>query len=354
MGCKCRIIYLLTILVLMLCACGTNTGNEITEITVNAENAKYWYVSGEEIDPSGLVITAHLSNGNTVKVDPMECEFIKPAFAPYGEKEVTVVFKGMKGAYSIYTCPSIVENDEYITYLIRMNENGSRVTLTTVLCESNQPYVLIFPGGAYQTCSPYGNEGYAYAAEIKAAGYNAFILEYSTETEHPAPLEDVNTAMEIIADCQKSWGVSLDHYAVMGSSAGGHLAATWCMKEIGYQKYNQERPAAVLLAYAATNMEDGILDALLGDNADPALRTLLSVDKHIDSEYPPTYQWVFDEDNLGITRHTMLMDAALTDAGVDHLTRVYAGAAHGTGLSIGLSSEGWIDEAISFWEQQMH
>ena len=49
------------LLLLGLCACARTPKDEVTGITINADNAKYWYLSGQEIDPTGLVITATLS-----------------------------------------------------------------------------------------------------------------------------------------------------------------------------------------------------------------------------------------------------------------------------------------------------
>ena len=261
------------LLLLGLCACARTPKDEVTGITINADNAKYWYLSGQEIDPTGLVITATLSSGGTMELDPADCEFVMPPFVPYGEKEVKVTFDGFEASYTIYTCPSALENDDYTTYQIRTNENGSRVSLTPVLVGDNKPFVLIFPGGGYEGCSPYGNDGYAYAAEIKKAGYNAFILQYSVKMEHPAPLDDVNTALEIIEDCKDFFGVTMDNYAVMGSSAGGHLAASWCTKEIGFEHYGKEQPAAALLAYAVTNASGSSGSVLLGEHPSEDLRS---------------------------------------------------------------------------------
>ena len=100
------------LLLLGLCACARTPKDEVTGITINADNAKYWYLSGQEIDPTGLVITATLSSGGTMELDPADCEFVMPPFVPYGEKEVKVTFDGFEASYTIYTCPSALENDD--------------------------------------------------------------------------------------------------------------------------------------------------------------------------------------------------------------------------------------------------
>ena len=91
------------LLLLGLCACARTPKDEVTGITINADNAKYWYLSGQEIDPTGLVITATLSSGGTMELDPADCEFVMPPFVPYGEKEVKVTFDGFEASYTIYT-----------------------------------------------------------------------------------------------------------------------------------------------------------------------------------------------------------------------------------------------------------
>lgn len=342
---------LLLAVLLLFCACAKA---EVTGITVNADNAKYWYLSGQDIDTRGLVITACLSDGTETRIDPADCTIEKPRFVPYGEKEVVITYGAYSASYPIYTCPSVMETDAYTTYQIRTNENGSRVSLTPVLTGENKPFVLVMPGGAYAACSPYGNEGYAYAARIKELGYNAIILEYSVNMAHPAPLDDVNTALDIIADNAEFFGLNPDSYAVCGSSAGGHLAATWSTKGVGYAHYGKSAPSAVILAYAATHIFEDSRPVLFAGNDSPDLRRSLSADENVDADYPPVFEWTFEVDEYNVPAHIALMDAALEAAGVPHVTHVYPGGSHGLGLAAGTVAEGWMDEAVAFWSSHMN
>ena len=52
-------------------------------------------------------------------------------------------------------------------------------------CEK-RPGILILPGGGYEYCS--AREGEPVAMHYLAEGYNAFVLIYSCNTRHPAPL----------------------------------------------------------------------------------------------------------------------------------------------------------------------
>ncbi|MBR3178247.1 MAG: alpha/beta hydrolase [Clostridia bacterium] len=322
-----------------------------TSISVDSSNAKYWYVSGTEIDPSGLVIHASMTDGTTKEIPVSECSFEKPAFAPYGEKEVTVHYGDLSAVYPIYSCPSAAETDSYTTYTVRLNENGSRVTLTASLVGENKPFVLIFPGGGYAAVYM-RQEGFDYAAEINRLGFNAFILEYSVNMEHPAPLNDVNTAYEIIEQNKDFFHVTMDNYAVCGSSAGGHLAATWSTNIVGAAHYEKPRPAAVILAYASTHIFEDSRSNLVGENASDERKHSLSADENVDFAFPPTYNWVFVEDTE-VAKHTRLMEAALENAGVPHITRYFVGGKHGLGLAEKTEAFGWMEEAITFWQEHL-
>ena len=357
---KKRIFLLLSlcILVLLLFACTSGTVSSAPEadpvsLSVDASKAKYWYVSGAEIDPAGLVITAALSDGSVKEIAVTECTYDKPPFVPYGEKEVIVHFGELSATYPIYTCPSTTETEKHTTYLIRKNENGKQVTLTASLVDQETPFVLILPGGGYTTALPTGNEGCGYADRINALGYNAFVLEYSTQMQHPAPLDDVDLAYEIIEQNRDFFGVTMDNYAVCGSSAGGHLAGTWCTENVGYAHYNRPRPAAAILVYPVisfVNKSDGeTQNNLIGNDPSKEIVHALSIDEHVSSNYPPTYLWVFVED--GLMPDTELMEKTLENAGVPHIARYFHGGRHGIGLAEGTEAEGWLDEAIAFWRE---
>lgn len=328
---------------------GCSKALEPTEITVDATNAKFFYVSGNEIDPAGLVITAISPDGSQKPIPASACTFDKPAFAPYGEKEVVVHYGELTASYPIYTCPSSTETDTYTTYTVHVNENGSRVTLTASLVGEDKPFVLIFPGGGYAAVYMQ-QEGYDYAAEINRLGFNAFILEYSVNMEHPAPLDDVNVAYEIIEQNKDFFHVSMDNYAVCGSSAGGHLAATWSSNTVGAAHYGKPRPAAAILAYASTHIYDDSRSNLIGENASDERKRSLSADENVDADYPPTYNWVFVEDET-VAVHTQLMETALEKAGIPHITRYFVGGRHGLGLAEGTEAYGWMEEAIAFWQE---
>lgn len=88
-----------------------------------------------------------------------------------------------------------------------------------------RPAVLILPGGAYTHLSE--READPIAFGYLKAGYQAFILRYSCHGQGgwPAPLNDYKKAIHLIHEHAEEWHIFENKTAVIGFSAGGHLAA---------------------------------------------------------------------------------------------------------------------------------
>ena len=132
-----------------------------------------------------------------------------------------------------------------------------------------RPGVLLIPGGGYQLCAE--NEIDSVAPVYLQMGYHVFVLRYSVG-EHagwPNPLRDYEAAMKLIRSRAGEWHLYENKIAVVGFSAGGHLAA--CGAVMPGAQY---RPNALILGYPVINDENakrwektapGILDAVDGD-----------------------------------------------------------------------------------------
>ena len=66
---------------------------------------------------------------------------------------------------------------------------------------------------------------------------------------------------------------------------------------------------------------------------------------------PPTFVVVGDRDAIAPPSAMERRVAALRNAGTEVEYRVYKNLGHGFGLGTGTSAEGWIAEAIRFWER---
>lgn len=114
---------------------------------------------------------------------------------------------------------------------------------------TKRPAILIFPGGGYQFCSD--REAEPIALSYLAKGYQAFILRYSLKekSQYPKPLRDAEKALKMILDHHEEWYVIKDKIAVIGFSAGAHLASMLSTS-------GKIRPNACLLGYPALMTSD--------------------------------------------------------------------------------------------------
>lgn len=68
---------------------------------------------------------------------------------------------------------------------------------------------------------------------------------------------------------------------------------------------------------------------------------------------PPTYACVGENDGIASWRTMQQRLEALDALGIDTEFHKYPGLAHGFGIGIGTAAEGWVDDAVAFWEKQM-
>lgn len=95
--------------------------------------------------------------------------------------------------------------------------------------------------------------------------------------------------------------------------AGGHLAASFGTDNMGYLKYGLPKPGALVLSYPVISMlkeltHMGSHDFLLGKDADEEMERFASVEQHITKDYPPTYIWCGDADDVVPPENTQIMD----------------------------------------------
>ena len=74
------------------------------------------------------------------------------------------------------------------------------------------------------------------------------------------------------------------------------------------------------------------------------------------SEYskddPPTYVCVGENDGIASWRTMERRLEKMSELGIETEFHKYPGLSHGFGLGTGTVAEGWIDDAVVFWERQ--
>src|SRR6185312_12575256 len=85
--------------------------------------------------------------------------------------------------------------------------------------------VIVCPGGGYGRRAPH--QGAPVARWVNSLGVAAFVLDYRVAPHrHPTPLGDVQRAIRLVRCRASAWRVQPRRIAVLGFSAGGHLASS--------------------------------------------------------------------------------------------------------------------------------
>lgn len=217
------------------------------------------------------------------------------------------------------------------------------------------PVAIICPGGGYSVVCSFV-EGVPFAEKCNERGISALIVYYrvADQATYPAPQDDLAAAVRYALAHAEELNLDMTNYSVWGSSAGGHLAASFGTDNMGYVKYELPKPGAMILIYPVILMDKtlthlGTHDNLIGSDASPEAEAMASVEQHVGPWYPPTYIWCGDADATVPPENTRQMAQALETAGIPYQCEIFPGIDHGVGLATGMCAEGWIDRAIDFW-----
>ena len=219
------------------------------------------------------------------------------------------------------------------------------------------PFAIICPGGGYSMICSFV-EGLPYAKRLNEQGYSAFVLYYRCrkKARYPAPLEDLARALGDILNRAEELNLETDGYSIWGSSAGGHLAASFGTEAMGYAKYGLPKPGALVLCYPVVTMGEkthlGSRNNLLGEAPEADMIALASVERQITPAYPPTFVWCGDADHIVDPENSRMLVKELEKNSIPHRFVEYPGVDHGVGLGKGLACESWFEEAVAFWEGQ--
>lgn len=245
---------------------------------------------------------------------------------------------------------SFSDRIEYIYDRIRPNRYGLRPYL--INDGKRHPFAVICPGGGYGMVCSFA-EGKPFAERLNGMGYHAIVVYYRVKDKarFPNPQEDLGRAIEEIFARKDEWLLDTGSWSVWGSSAGGHLVASY------FTQYKKAvKPTALVLVYPVITMgeytHEGSRDNLLGKNASEQMKEKLSAEKHIDSDYPPAFVWYGTADDTVAPLNTKMFAQALEEASVPCKVEEYEGIGHGAGLAKGTVAEGWFENAVSFWEGQ--
>ncbi|MBQ9811403.1 MAG: alpha/beta hydrolase [Spirochaetales bacterium] len=201
-------------------------------------------------------------------------------------------------------------------------------------------FILICPGGGYHFCSE--REAEAVAIRFNSLGYNAAVLYYTCnpldeghrpEGVFPEPLEELARAVAWVRCNAENLNTDPSKIAVLGFSAGGHLAASL---GVFWPEYGEiSRPNALVLCYSVITSgplaHRGSIDNLIGNRTD--LLETVSLEKQVTDKTPPSFIWASDKDPSVPCQNSIMFKEALESCGVRAELHLYDSKVHGISLA---------------------
>ena len=189
---------------------------------------------------------------------------------------------------------------------------------------SNAPFAICNAGGGFSYVGAM-HDSFPHALELSKQGYNAFALIYRPVDAY----EDLARAITYICDHADELGVSRTGYSLWGGSAGARMAATLGnsanLRSLTGRTDIPQASAVIMqyTGYTTVSQYDG-----------------------------PTYACCGTSDGIASWRTMQSRLESLSALGIPTEFHSYNGLPHGFGLGTGTVAEGWLQDAVHFWQQQ--
>lgn len=186
-----------------------------------------------------------------------------------------------------------------------------------------EKFAVVNAGGGFMYVGAM-QDSFPHALELSKMGYNSFALIYRPDD----PYADLAQAISFIYDHAEELEVNPEDYSLWGGSAGARMAATLgngdALPYFGREDIPQA--SAVIMQYTGYNA--------------------------VSEKDAPTYVCVGTSDGIANWRTMQSRLQGLETLGIPTEFHSYEGLPHGFGIGTGTAAEGWINDAVSFWEAQ--
>lgn len=308
----------------------------------------------------GMAVVAGASAGGPALAarDPM------PAQAPPDPTEVVTLWpNGAPGGEGVTVTPIVPERSTDPAFHDRYAQYTTDPILTVFRPERpNGSALLLIPGGGYRW-AVLDKEGYDVARVFAASGTTCFVLRYRLPGDGwaagaDAPLQDAQRAIRLIRSRAGDYGVDPQRIAVLGASAGGHLAGlAGARTDATYAPVDAAdalslRPDLTVLMYPVATMADPYVHAgsrayLLGEAPTADRIAAYSLERMDWAGAAPVFLLHAVDDTSVPVENSLQLLTALKTASVPVEAHLFQEGGHGFGVRLiqGRPAQVWPDLA---------
>jgi acetyl esterase/lipase len=217
------------------------------------------------------------------------------------------------------------------------------------------PAILICPGGGYEHLAM-NHEGHDMAQWYASIGFVAVVLKYRMPNgEHTVPLSDAEKAISTIRSKAAEWKIDPAKVGVIGSSAGGHLAAS-----LSVLAADKNRPDFAILYYPVICFDDptthrGSIKNLLGENVNNReLLNRYTLEKQVDEKTPKTLLLLSDDDRVVLPVNGIRYYSALKEKEIPAAMYIFPVGGHGWGFNSSFLYHEEIKSLILKWLKEIN
>ncbi len=214
--------------------------------------------------------------------------------------------------------------------------------------ERKKMAIIVIPGGGYRHLT-YDLGGYSYAKWLNTLGISAFVLNYRLPTSPDlkqreiGPLQDIQAAIKLIRKNAAQYGISPDQIGVLGTSAGGHLAAMASNIPTDYTELKDDWtsistvPNFAILVSPVIDLGEfahkGSRVNLLGENASLEKIKEYSMQNRVTEKTPTTILFHAQNDNAVPVINSILYYKAMIKNKVKGAMFIFPEGEHNIGIS---------------------
>lgn len=233
------------------------------------------------------------------------------------------------------------------------------------------PLVIFVHGGGWLVNDKYADIGYMRntVSEIVSNGFALASIDYrfATQAVFPAQIQDCNRAVSFLIDNAEKYGFDKNRVAVMGFSAGGHLASMMGLsknnsiesffmpgtnRSFSFKAVVDFYGPAELILFPGNNDPKSPESLLIGATplARPDLARAASPVTYVDKDDPPFLIIHGEKDDLVSIKQSQLLSSWLNVAGVQNELIVVKDAPH---FGVMFDTDDVRSKVISFVKKQL-